>query len=224
MVFEQSIQQSEIFRPFPEREFGESLEKLADEGKYPYRSEGKAWYKIVEKFVTEWITNAGIENVLDDQGTAFYQDIVDSTKNQAYQVPRKCTEENLIKVLTQSIFNVTLYHELVGTVVEYSELPSQAGFRALIDHGKRGNLVDFQSYLYGTFLAAATTLPTPKLVGTFSNYFGVGKGVPEWEREVWDKFQEQIHINSSQYRKEDEKRRFECKTLDPVHFDCAVST
>ena len=227
-VFEQCVGGSKIFQPFPEQEFGEELQKLADEGKFPYRSEGLAWYKVVEEFVTEWVTEAGIEQVLDDQGQSFYQDIVASTKNQSYQVPTECNQENLVNVLTQFIFNATLYHELVGTIVEYSEKPSHAGFRVLspghVERREDGqNFVDLQSYLYSAGITACTGVRMPSLVGKFENYFGAGEGVPLWERKVWDGFQEKIRIQSTKVREANKERRFDCKTFDPAEFECAIS-
>ena len=221
-VFESSVEGSNIFQPFPEQEFGPELQKLADDGKFPYRSEGMEYYKIVEEFVTEWIDNAGIEQVLDEQGKAFYQDIVDSTANQSYQVPAEFNKQNLVNVLSQFIFTVTCYHEMVGTVVEYTEKPSHAGF-CVLSSSSNDNYVDLQSYLYGAVLTASTSIRMPQLVDNYENYFSVGEGVPEWERTVWDAFQEQLHVQSRKVQEADKVRRFECKTFDPAQFESSIS-
>lgn len=233
------MKECSIFQPFPEQEFGNELEKLANEGKFPYRSEGLAYYKIVEEFVTEWIAHAGTEQVFDEQGKAFYQDIVNSTENLAYQVPAEFNEKNLIAVLTQFIFTVTCFHEMVGTIVDYTEKPSYAGYRTLSsssksanqkngddgheNHDNQENVVDLQSYLSAAVITASTGVQMPALVDRFENFFGIGEGVPQWERPVWDAFQEQLHVQSKKVQKADKARRFECKTFDPAHFECSIS-
>ena len=199
-LYEKSMKGTKIFQPFPEQEFGTELQMLADEGKFPYRSEGVAWYKIVEEFVTDWIKRARIENVLDDPGKAFYNGVVEMVNVTSYPLPCDCNEENLIKLVTQFIWVVTLYHELVRTVADYMEKPSHCATRVWSDYDDEDkdmkNLADLQSFMYSLTVAAATGTRMPSIAGKFENLIGVGAGVPEWEREVWDKFQEQINVQS----------------------------
>ena len=191
--------------------------KLSEDGKFPYLSEGTSWYRVVESFVRDWIDHAGAA-ALDAKAVDFYSDIRKATKGQSYVLPNQFSKDNLIKLLSQFIWTVTAYHEVVGTVVDYTEKPSGMGFRALSDESCVST--DVQSYLMIAALTASTAIRMPDLVGKFKNFFGV-EGAPDWERNCWDQFQRNIQHQSRVVR--NARRATEFRSMDPSRFECAVS-
>lgn len=142
-----------------------------------------------------------------------------STKGQAYELPGMSEENAMINMLSTIIFTVTAYHELVGHVVDYSVLPSRAGFRL---NRKNPVLIDLQSFLYFEAITASTSRRMPELIGNFDNYFSAG-GAPGWERDVWTAFQENLRAQSVKVQEADASRDVEFKYLDPARFECSVS-
>lgn len=107
---------------------------------------------------------------------------------------------------------------MIGHVVDYTLLPSRAGFRLT---KKDPSEVDFQSYLLANAISASTSVPMPMLMQKFPNFFGVGG--PEWERTVWDAFHTKLVAQSEKVQAADKKRAVEYKYFDPARFECSVS-
>lgn len=59
----------------------------------------------------------------DKYAQAFYEEIRDSTLNQKYKLPEFNGIHNIVDVISQFIFRVTYYHEVVGVVVQYMSDP-----------------------------------------------------------------------------------------------------
>ncbi|KAL3931647.1 MAG: hypothetical protein SGBAC_011210 [Bacillariaceae sp.] len=217
-VFASSFTSCTIFEPFSERSYNPALQKLIDEGKFPYASEGEEYYEIVRKFVHDWLEKAG-DAATDAQATAFYNGMKESTKGQAYEIPEMSEPNAMVNLLSSIIFTVTAYHELVGHVVDYTILPSKAGFRL----NKKDPLhIDLQSFLYTEAVAASTSTRMPQLMSSFPNYFSAG-GAPSWERDVWNTFQADLQSQSTKVQRDDAEREVEFKYFDPAHFECSVS-
>jgi hypothetical protein len=104
-------------------------------------------------------------------------------------------------------------------VIEYVQLPSFMGLRALRDGS---TTTDLQAYLNGLILAAFTGEPNPRLMRSFPNFFGKD-GAPEWEVTVWSNFQKNLKIRSEQVQEANKTRKYPFKTFDPVQLECAVS-
>jgi hypothetical protein len=219
-LFFSSYVESNIFQPFPNQPIGEDLKKLSDQGSFPYYAEGLAWFDIVRIFVSEWFEKAGDKSLEDEYAVSFFRALQTATRGQKYQVPPLITKESKIDALAQMIWTVTAYHETVGTVVEYTRLPSFMGFRAVEDPTK--TTTDLQSYLIASIVTASTSIRMPMLVGNFENFFGKA-GAPAWEIDVWANFQRAIQEQSKKVREADEKRTTEYKSMDPARFECAVS-
>lgn len=211
--------QSNIFQPFPQQPIGEELKKLSEEGKFPYHSEGVAWFEIVHAFVTEWIDKAGDSSLEDSYAKKFFQGVEAATRGQRYKVHAESREAK-INSLAQMIWGVTAFHEIVGTIVDYTRLPSFMGLRALEDISKTST--DLQSFVLFSVLTASTAIRMPMLVGKFDKYFGKG-GAPSWETEVWANFQAAIQEQSKKVQAADAERTTEFKTFDPAKFECSVS-
>eukprot|EP00978_Attheya_sp_CCMP212_P002945 scaffold6057_cov66-Attheya_sp.AAC.5 len=217
-VFESSYKGCNIFQPFTEQSIGPDLKKMSDDGKFPMYADGVAYFNVVHEFVREWMETAG-DSVYDDDADNFFQQMKEATKGQAYEIPLCETDEERINVLSQLIFVVTAYHELVGTVIDYFQLPSFMGLRALRDGS---TTTDLQAYLNGMALAAFTAVRMPDLMRSFPNFFGKD-GAPEWEVTVWSNFQENLKIRSEQVKEANKTRKYPFKTFDPVQLECAVS-
>lgn len=219
-VFDMAYEQCNIYQPFTEHKLAPEVAKLADVGKFPYITEGKEYWNIVHEFVTAWIGEAG-DKAKDEQALAFYNDVKESTKGQAYQLSDYTSDEDMIRLITQSIFTVTAHHELVGNIVDFVKFPSRNGFRMTKDH-HGGNAIDIQSGLMACFVGATTSVRMPKLMKPFDNYFGAG-GAPEWERGLWNDFIVELKEQSRKVQMADMARPVEFKYFDPDRFECSVS-
>jgi len=218
-VFDQAYEQCNIYQPFTEHELAPEVAKLAEDGKFPYITEGREYWNIVYEFVTAWIGRSG-DKARDEQAMAFYKYVQQSTKGQSYELPDYTSDEDMIKLITQSIFTVTAYHELIGCVVDYIKLPSRAGFRVTKDDKEID--IDIQSWLLGAIIGAATSVRMPALMKPFDNFFGAG-GAPMWERELWSVFIHDLGVQSKNVQAADSERSIEFKYFDPARFECSVS-
>jgi len=217
-IFASSFTSSTIFQPFSEKKYNSALQKLIDEGKFPYVSEGEEYYEIVRKFVKDWLEKSG-GAASDEQATAFYNAVKASTKGQAYELPDMSKENAMVNMLSSIIWTVTGYHELIGHVVDYTMLPSRAGFRL---SRKEPSRIDLQAYLYTQAISASTSTKMPQLMSAFANFFSAG-GAPAWEQEVWNTFQSDLRSQSKKVQQDDAEREMEFKYFDPAHFECSVS-
>ena len=218
-VFESSVKSCDIFRPFPARETHPSLLALSQEGKLPFISEGVEYYKIVENFVKQWLDEAG-DAATDVRAKAFYEAMKEDTKGQSYELPEFESENSMVNLISQIIFTVTAWHELVGGVVDYVTLPSQCGFRIAEDESHID--IDMQSYLLMGIVGANTSIRMPFLMRGFKNFFGKGVG-QKWEVTVWGDFLSALQKQSEAVKEADAKRSVEFKSFDPDNFECSVS-
>lgn len=123
-IFDLSYVQSTIYQPFGKTKFSAALTKLSEKGQFPYIKEGQEYYQIIESFVTEWLNKAGNE-ASDEYAMKFYEAMRASSKGQSFEVPAYESQESMIDLISQLIFTVTAYHELVGGVVDYNTLPNR---------------------------------------------------------------------------------------------------
>eukprot|EP00526_Cylindrotheca_closterium_P005634 CAMPEP_0113640780 /NCGR_PEP_ID=MMETSP0017_2-20120614/21405_1 /TAXON_ID=2856 /ORGANISM="Cylindrotheca closterium" /LENGTH=574 /DNA_ID=CAMNT_0000552083 /DNA_START=19 /DNA_END=1746 /DNA_ORIENTATION=- /assembly_acc=CAM_ASM_000147 len=217
-VFASSFSSSTIYEPFSEKKYNPALQKLIDEGKFPYASEGAEYYEVVRKFVKDWLDKAG-DAATDKYATAFYKAMKATTKGQAYELPKMSEENAMVNMLSSIIFTVTAYHEIIGHVVDYTILPSKAGFRLT----KRDPLhIDLQAFLYTEAVSASTSTRMPQLMNSFPNFFSAA-GAPSWERDVWNTFQADLKSQSNKVQEDDAARDVEFKYFDPARFECSVS-
>lgn len=217
-LFESSYKSCNIFEPFVDQKIGTDLKKMSDAGNFPMHSDGVEYYTVVRDFVREWLEVAG-DSAKDSYADEFYKELAAATKGMAYELPPLDTDDARIDALSQLIFVVTAYHELVGTVIDYTELPSHMGFRALND----GSVTtDLQSYLLTLALTASTGLRMPDLMATFPNFFGVD-GAPKWEIDVWSNFQTSLQKQSQNVRDANKSRKYDFQYFDPAKMECAVS-
>lgn len=216
-IFDTSYTESIAFKPFSRRRYIPELTKLSDDNKFPYIDQGTKYYEIVQSFVSEWLKTSG-EQAEDEQAMNFYNSVKESTKGQAYEIPDYRTQDDMVDVCSQIIFIATAYHELVGTAVDYSCLPSRAGFR--VCENQTSN--DLQSFLIQAIITATTNIGMPPLDSEFDNFFGVG-GAPDWEINLWGKFRTELKKQSKLVQDADKSRDVEFKHFDPLNFECSVS-
>jgi hypothetical protein len=216
-VFDMSYEQCNIYQPFPDHELAPEIEQLSKEGKFPYISQGRAYWKLVQKFVSSWIDASG-DAAEDDQALLFYNNVRKQSAGQAYELPEYKSKDDMINLITQTIFTVTAYHELVGGVVDYVKYPSRNGFRLIEGETE----IDTQSWLLTALIGASTAIRMPQLARPFEKFFGAG-GAPVWEREVWESFTSDLEGQSKKVQAEDAERSVEYKYFDPARFECSVS-
>ena len=212
-VFDSAYTESIAFNPFYRREYIPELIKLSNDNKFPYIDQGEEYYDIIQSFVSEWIKKSGGQ-AEDEQAMNFYNAIKESTKGQAYEIPDYKSQGDMIHVCSQIIFTVTAYHELVGTVVDYSCLPNRAGFRVC----ENGQSNDLQSFLIQAMITATTNVGIPLLDSKFDHFFGVG-GAPDWEMTLWGRFRTGLKNQSKRVQAEDVLRDIEFKNFDPCNFE-----
>eukprot|EP00547_Thalassionema_nitzschioides_P016544 CAMPEP_0194242916 /NCGR_PEP_ID=MMETSP0158-20130606/8307_1 /TAXON_ID=33649 /ORGANISM="Thalassionema nitzschioides, Strain L26-B" /LENGTH=582 /DNA_ID=CAMNT_0038978103 /DNA_START=24 /DNA_END=1772 /DNA_ORIENTATION=- len=237
-VFDMAFRESDIFEPFSDKQYNPAVKELIDGGKLPYVSQGMEYYEIVSSFVGSWLEKAG-DAVSDDQAEAFYRGMKESTKGQKYELPPYNEGKSMHKLLSSIIFTVTAFHELVGHSVDYTILPSRAGFRLT---KKDPSEIDFQSFLLTQSISSSTSQRMPALLAPFEVFFGAG-GAPSWERDVWNDFLEKLRKQSAKVQVEDVTRVFhpfakensgnsedrkplfdtEFKYFDPSRFECSVA-
>jgi hypothetical protein len=217
-VFDMAYTSCTVYEPFADKKYNPALQKLSDEGKFPYISEGAEYFEIARSLVRNWLAKAG-DAATDKQAKAFYEAVKDSSKGQKYELPEMDTEDAMVNLLSQIIFTVTAYHELIGNVIDYAILPSRSGFRLT---KKNPSQIDLQSYLLGTVVTGTTSIKMPELMKSFGNFIGVG-GAPAWETTVWADFQSKLGSQSKKVKAADAKRAVEFKYFDPERFECSVS-
>ena len=208
----------DVYEPFADRKYNPALEQLSYAGKFPYISEGAEYFEIVRSLVRDWLEMAG-DAATDRQAKAFYRAVKNSSKGQKYVIPKMDTDDAMVNLLSQIIFTVTAYHELVGHVVDYTILPSRAGFRVT---KKNPSQIDLQSFLLSNIIAASTSVAMPSLMNSFEDFFGVG-GAPAWEKDVWGDFQRKLRAQSQKVKNSDRWRDVEFNYFDPERFECSVS-
>lgn len=217
-VFDNAYETSIAYEPFAKRTIkNPSVEQLAKDGKFPYLSEGRESYTMIEKMVIEWLSMAG-EEAKDEYARNFYEAMRKSSEGQAYVLP-KYSHENMIDLVTTIAFTVTAFHEIIGHVPDYADSPFKNGLRV---PRESPTVVDFQGFIISAVVASATSPPAPQLLAKFPNYIGAG-GAPTWERDVWTKFVSEMGLQSKKVQEADRKRDFEFKYFDPSLYECSVS-
>jgi hypothetical protein len=223
-IFDISYEGSNVFEPFPDRPVNEELVELSENNKFPFLSEGIAYYEIVKELVVQWMSNAE-EAGTDSYAVAFYNAMRKSSLGQKYTLPIY-SEGTMIDLLTQCIFTVTAHHELVGYLVDYTDDASHAAFRVSDQDGTRN---DLQSYLLTNIIAASTSIRMPKLMADFQFFFGYPEGqAPAWERTVWDSFVAMLGDQSIVVQADDQQRiarnpQHQFPYFDPNRLECSVS-
>lgn len=216
-VFEHTYRTSTAFMPFGEREMIPELQKLSDDGKFPVWSEGKAYYDLVFAFTKKWVAASG-DAASDEYAKAFYEELQTLNEGQSYDLPDFESEDAMAKLLAQTVFTVTAWHELVGTIIDYAAAIDGAGTRLV----EGTSQADPQAYLDNLIICAVTGMKMPMLAKPFSNYFGKD-GAPEWEAKEWNSFVEDLLAQSKAVKEDEAKREFEFKFFDPARFECSIS-
>ena len=215
-VFESGVKDCIHFHPFGKRDLIPELQELSDTGRFPFHSEGNAYYNIVRDFVASWIKKSGAA-ASDEMAKEFYEELRDVSIGHSYELP-EFSEEALIDTISQCIFVVTCYHEIIGTIVDYTSNCMSQGTRMRDDE----TVSDVQGFAIFALLTASTGAKVPMLIKPFDNYFGEG-GAPLWEKKKWNDFLKALEVQSAKVQADDEARDFEFKFFDPSRFECSIS-
>jgi hypothetical protein len=74
-LFEAGSKVCDIFEPFKDEKVGPGLQTIIDAGRFPFYTEGMAYYQVVHDFVTEWLARSA-EGASDVYALAFYEALV----------------------------------------------------------------------------------------------------------------------------------------------------
>jgi hypothetical protein len=221
------VRRCNIFEPFPDRDIGPNLKNLSQQGKFPYHSDGVAYFSVVREFVQKWLKQSG-DAARDEYARAFYNEVQKATEPFEYKLPKFDEDEDaMLNMISQMIFVVTAYHELVGTVGDYTQTPSFVGLRAadVSEQNKNGKwTTDLQSFVISACITALTAIVTPQLMDPFQfgNYFSQG-GAPDWEKDLWKDFQFRLQEQRDKVQKANQSRQYPFRFFDPQNFECSIS-
>ena len=129
----------------------------------------------------------------------------------------------MVDVISQFIFCVTYYHEVIGVVVQYLSDPFAYAIR--LHENQDGELVtqaDVQSFLLGMVIVATTGLDVKKLMDPYQGYMGRG-GAPLWERTAWKHFQDALKEQSAAVKEAESERAVQFLFSDPEQFESSIS-
>lgn len=222
-VFDNAFTKSNCWEPFASRNMRQELLDMSSDGKLPYHSEGVEYYNIVETFVREWLQAAG-DAASDSFAIDFYNEIRKSTDQQQYKIPEYNGIDSMVNLLAQGIFTVTAYHEIIGTVIDYTNDPAFVSFRVREDDENEVAATegDVQEFITKLQVTAGTGLKVPMLMKPFKGYFG-RRGAPRWERKRWADFQKDLRKLSKKIQKSDRKKDVQFLFFDPKRFESSVS-
>merc|ERR1712038_899104 len=127
-VFEDSYKECTIYEPFSKRTYNKKLTKLSDDNKFPYIKHGNEYYAIVRDFVSEWYKKAGHRAMNDKQARMFYDTVKESTKGQTYQIPDYSSKDDVIDLVSQIIFTVTAFTNLLELLLSTHVSPTELAF------------------------------------------------------------------------------------------------
>ena len=198
---------------------GPNIQKLSDEGKFPYGRHSIALYKCFETFVANSIelvyeSDADVKKDSEIQNFARY--LHDQLFGIAFAPPSSyATKGDVIKVISTFMFNATGMHEYVGTVSEYINTPKKLAFRLR----EGATTTDFQSWLIGMLLFSVTSVPMPKLLSEFNSCY-----TKQHEQEEWTKCLDNLKELSTEMEKENQENlEYPFKSFDPNGLECSVN-
>ena len=194
--------ESHIWQPFPQfsRGFGLRLNLLARNGSFPLISDGLLLHQDIDELVSSWLSNAFLDDrrIEDAVTVAFYEELVNQTAHLAYKLPPlingRLTPGMLRDAITQFIWVVTGFHELVGSLSEYlvptgSRLDG-THFRAPVHVPPGAAPADLEAMLVALSILSTTSLRMPKLRSELPNYF-LAK---DWQHKRWGEFQARLGV------------------------------
>lgn len=225
VVFALAKDCSICWQPFPEwasdGHLGQALGELVEKGEFPFVNDGVEYYNVVHNFVEKWVdaffsSEAALK--ADTSLMDFYSGLAEQTSQLAYKLPTELNRKNFVNAISQFVFIVTGFHEVVGSISEHLNHWQGVSLRITpeSDH------TDIQGQMITSAIMASTSLRTPNLIGKYENYF-----VHEGERAVWEEFQTELKVLSAKIKVKNEGRvkngRFKYHNFDPEIIQVAVS-
>ena len=218
-LLERGFARCDFWKPFPRiaEEMGPGLNDLSADGRLPYIEDGVAYFGAVRRFVAGWVGAAYVDDQVvasDADLQRFWLALAESTVGMRYTLPPLTTRDQLIDTISQFIFVATGLHEVVGAVVEYTDL-EYCGFRAR--PGATQN--DLQSWLIVACLMSTTSIRTPSLLGSsFPNYFRQGL-----ESDAWSAFQADLRTVADANDRRNESRLYPFLGFNPRILESSIS-
>jgi len=134
------------------------------------------------------------------------------------------TKASLAEQITQAVFDVTAYHELVGSTCQYVTDPS--GMALQVRPGLE--MADAQQLVNMCSLVASTGSPMPRYLDDWTRLLDLGPKSPMKNRfddakTLWSRLVDSLHAVSDQIALRNKTREHPCRQFDPQFLECSVS-
>ena len=130
--------------------------------------------------------------------------------------------DNLVNFLTYIIFNLTGWHEMVGSIVEYLVNPSFLAAKLVSGH----DVADVETFYLSLSLIGATGKQMPKLINDWShihNYLQKDKTKYNKVKKVLNNFINELTDLSDKIDKLNSSREIAFNSFNPKYLECSVS-
>ena len=185
--------------------------------KFPFYSDAKKYYEIMESFVKCFINNhyKTDEDLFKEEYIAkFYEKLCEDLR-----IEMKKTKEQFIETLTNLFVIVTGFHEHVGTVADYVLNPLFACAR--IEPGYEE--CSKQNFIQLSALATLTGLREPDLMGDWIHLFTDEHGFDDKDRENYKKFKNNLKLFELIVEKRNAETQYKLNSFNPKKLQTSVS-
>eukprot|EP00040_Diaphanoeca_grandis_P000651 m.16135 g.16135 ORF g.16135 m.16135 type:complete len:913 (+) comp10885_c0_seq1:253-2991(+) len=234
----------------PTPAFWEDKDLDLSDAQMPLKQDGVDMFKIFREFFSQCLENVSVDDPVIQQ---FWQNLRkysgstnDKTTNEnqttpAYVIPESLGKDLSVLVdhLAQFAYNVTVQHELVGTLSEYMADRANSGFRT-VKRERSNSCIDNQSYVVSMVLLGFTELNTPALRNDWNTAWHScfkqleEEGMDDFDvlKRSWGNFQSalttQANIvskrNDQQLNDDDvERRKYQFVAAHPDYLRCGLS-
>jgi len=133
------------------------------------------------------------------------------------------SKDALVNQITQAVFDITAYHEFVGTMVDFTVDPRAGAMQVR----PGSTMADKQQLLQALSLTAATGSPMPRYVDDWSKILDLGPDAkvnrfPE-AKVLWTRLRDRLLELSAENKTRNEGRPQAWSHFDPEYLECSVS-
>ena len=109
--------------------------------------------------------------IFDEEVISFYNRVKSSIYNQVHIISEYSSTQNFINLITQFIFTITVYHNLVGLSAEFVAYPTRDRFRILANLDS--NQIDIQIFISTYLCNVIGKIHRLQLMSKNKNFFRV---------------------------------------------------
>ena len=191
---------------------GPNTAKLVEDGDLPFYTDGLEVYRAYQEMFGKVVSEKDCTVQNDPQIVKFKDLLNEYTEFEC--LPKDCTRDDLVNLLSTYAFTVTCQHEQVGSISDSIETPWHGGIRIVPDAVK----ADKQTFIGGAILLALTSVQTPPLQSGFADFWK-----DDEERAIWQGFQDSLSEIVNRVAERNAMRPFQYRNCDPTVLQCAVS-